>query len=82
MLTPFWLIYYIPYGTFTSLQRANKRKLSSDIMQLSGLAQKPGIDFIVFGGSAMRTHWRIIQTDTVKLFVSGSIVEIHSYSSL
>lgn len=51
MLRPFWLIYYIPYGTFTSLQRANKRKLCSDIMQLSGLAQNPVIDFIVFGGS-------------------------------
>lgn len=23
----------------------------------------------------MRSHWRIIQTDTVKLFVSGSIVD-------
>lgn len=50
MLKPFWLIHFIPYGTFTSLPRANKRKMCSDIMQLSGLAQNPVIDFIVFGG--------------------------------
>lgn len=47
-------------------------------MQLSGLAQNPVIDFIVLEVPAMRTHWRITQTDTVKLFVSGSIAEIHA----